>query len=135
VMSDVIKIKRSAADDDNRQDKKKWKEKIHIEEYERCRMKATELRFSGKNWNHKQDSVCGCVVCANELFETEFDSGTGCLILCVHANLANLKHLVDNNQGMQRVEVQYNTGGADLGHPLMMVLMLQARDIVSTLRH
>jgi peptide-methionine (R)-S-oxide reductase len=117
-MSDMIKSKRSAVDNNNRQDKKKWKEKLTPEQYEVCRMKGTELPFTGKYWDCKEDGVYRCVVCGNELFDskTKFDSGTGWPSFWAPARMQNLKFVVDNSHGMQRVEVQCNNCGAHLGH-------------------
>jgi peptide-methionine (R)-S-oxide reductase len=117
-MSDMIKSKRSAVDNNNRQDKKKWKEKLTPEQYEVCRMKGTELPFTGKYWDCKEDGVYRCVVCVNELFDskTKFDSGTGWPSFWAPARMQNLKFVVDNSHGMQRVEVQCNNCGAHLGH-------------------
>jgi peptide methionine sulfoxide reductase MsrB len=66
-MSDVIKSKRGAVDDINGQEEKKREENNYIDKYERFRMKVTEIPFTSKNWNHKQDGVYGCLVSANEL--------------------------------------------------------------------
>jgi peptide-methionine (R)-S-oxide reductase len=122
-MSDMLESKRIAVDNNNnnnnnRQDKKKWKEKLTPEQYEICRMKGTELPFTGKYWNCKEDGFCRCVVCGNELFdsETKFDSGTGWPSFWAPARTQNLKFLVDNSHGMQRVEVQCSNCGAHLGH-------------------
>ncbi len=117
-MSDMIESKRSAVDNNNRQDKKKWKEKLTPEQYEVCRMKGTELPFTGKYWDCKEDGVYRCVVCGNELFDskTKFDSGTGWPSFWAPARMQNLKFVVDNSHGMQRVKVQCNNCGAHLGH-------------------
>ena len=117
-MTDMLESKRSAADDDNMRDNKKWKEKLTPEQYEICRMKGTELPFTGKYWNCKEDGLYLCVVCGNELFDskTKFDSGSGWPSFWAPAKIQNLKFLVDNSYGMQRVEVQCNNCGAHLGH-------------------
>jgi peptide-methionine (R)-S-oxide reductase len=114
----MLESKRSAADDDNMRDNKKWKEKLTPEQYEICRMKGTELPFTGKYWNCKEDGLYLCVVCGNELFDskTKFDSGSGWPSFWAPARIENLKFLVDNSHGMQRVEVQCNKCGAHLGH-------------------
>jgi peptide-methionine (R)-S-oxide reductase len=44
-----------------------------------CRNKGTEMPFSGKYNDCKEQGVYQCVCCGNELFslETKFESGTG----------------------------------------------------------
>ena len=113
-----MESKRVANDYNNRQDKKRWKEKLTREQYEVCRMKRTELPFTGKYWDCKEDGVYRCVVCSNELFDSErkFDSGTGWPSFWAPARMQNLKFSVDSSHGMQRVEVQCNSCGAHLGH-------------------
>jgi peptide methionine sulfoxide reductase MsrB len=95
-MSDVIKSKRGAVDHINRQEEKKRKENNYIGKYDRFRMKVTEIPFTSKNWNHKHDSVYACLVCANELFETKFDSGICWPSSCVNANMPMMKFVLDS---------------------------------------
>jgi peptide-methionine (R)-S-oxide reductase len=102
----------------NRQNKKMWKEKLTPEQYEVCRMKGTDLPFTSKYWDCKEDGVYHCVCCGNELFdsETKFDSGTGWLSFWAPAKMQNLKFVIDNACGMRRMELQCNNCGAHLGH-------------------
>jgi peptide-methionine (R)-S-oxide reductase len=103
----------------NRQDKKKeWKERLTPEQYQVCRMKGTELPFTGKYWDCKEDGVYRCVCCGSELFdsETKFDSGTGWPSFWAPAKMENIKFVLDNSHGMRRMEVQCNNYGAHLGH-------------------
>jgi peptide-methionine (R)-S-oxide reductase len=113
----MIESKRSAVNN-NRQDKKEWKEKLTPEQYQVCRMKGTQLSFTGKYWDCKEDGVYRCVCCGSELFdsETKFDSGTGWPSFWAPAKMQNIKFVVDNSHGMRRVEVQCNNCGAHLGH-------------------
>jgi peptide-methionine (R)-S-oxide reductase len=115
----MIESKRSAVNNNNnRQDKKEWKEKLTPEQYQVCRMKGTELPFTGKYWDCKEDGVYRCVCCGSELFdsETKFDSGTGWPSFWAPTKMQNLKFIVDNSHGMRRMEVQCNNCGAHLGH-------------------
>lgn len=75
ILMNGIRENRSPLND--RQDTKVWKEKLTSEHYEVCRMKGTELSFTGKYWDCKEDSVYRCICCGNELFdsETKFNSG------------------------------------------------------------
>ena len=64
----------------NSQEIEKWKEKkLTQEQYQVCIRKGTELPFSGRYWDCKEDGLYRCVCCGNELFDsdTKFDSGTG----------------------------------------------------------
>jgi peptide-methionine (R)-S-oxide reductase len=112
----MIESRRNA--NNNRQDKKEWKEKLTPEQYQVCRMKGTELPFTGKYWDCKEDGVYRCVCCGSELFdsETKFDSGTGWPSFWAPAKMENIKFIVDNSHGMRRMEVQCNNCGAHLGH-------------------
>jgi len=115
-MSGMIESRRKPIN--NRQNKKMWKEKLTPEQYEVCRMKGTDLPFTSKYWDCKEDGVYHCVCCGNELFdsETKFDSGTGWLSFWAPAKMQNLKFVIDNACGMRRMELQCNNCGAHLGH-------------------
>src|SRR5215207_11292714 len=116
LMSGIRESRRSPLND--RQDKKVWKEKLTPEQYEVCRLKGTELLFTGKYWDCKEDGVYHCICCGNELFdsETKFDSGTGWPSFWAPAKIQNLKFVSDKSYGMRRIEVQCNNCGAHLGH-------------------
>ena len=133
-MSGMIESRRSPIN--NRQDKKMWKEKLTPEQYEVCRMKGTDLPFTSKYWYCKEDGVYRCVCCGNELFdsETSFDSGTGCPSFWAAAKMQNLKFVIDNACGMQRMELQCNTVVHILAMSLKMVPIQPEKDIVSILR-
>jgi peptide-methionine (R)-S-oxide reductase len=115
-MSGMIESRRNPIN--NRQNKKMRKEKLTPEQYEVCRMKGTDLPFTSKYWDCKEDGVYHCVCCGNELFdsETKFDSGTGWLSFWAPAKMQNLKFVIDNACGMRRMELQCNNCGAHLGH-------------------
>ena len=115
-MSGMIGSRRSPIN--NRQNKKMWKEKLTPEQYEVCRMKGTDLPFTSKYWDCKEDGVYRCVCCGNELFdsETSFDSGTGWPSFWTPTKVQNLKFVIDNGYGMRRMELQCNNCGAHLGH-------------------
>jgi len=100
------------------QDLKKLKERLTPEQYDVCIRKGTELPFSGKYWDCKEQGLYCCVCCGNELFdsETKFDSGTGWPSFWAPAKTQNLKLVLDKSYGMTRIEVQCNNCGAHLGH-------------------
>lgn len=116
LMSGIKESRRSVLND--RQDKKVWKEKLTPEQYEVCRLKGTELPFTGKYWDCKEDGVYHCICCGNELFdsETKFDSGTGRPSFWAPAKIQNLKFVLDNSHRMRRMEVQCDNCGVHLGH-------------------
>lgn len=102
----------------NNRDIEKWKEKLTHEQYQVCIRKGTELPFTGKYWDCKEDGLYRCVCCGNELFdsETKFDSGTGWPSFWAPAKTQNVKFVLDKSHGMRRIEVQCNNCGAHLGH-------------------
>jgi len=96
----------------------KWKERLTPEQYQVCIRKGTELPFTGKYWDCKEDGLYHCVCCGNELFdsETKFESGTGWPSFWAPAKMQNLNFVMDKSHGMRRIEVQCNNCGAHLGH-------------------
>ena len=40
-----------------------WRNELTPEEYQICRMKGTELAFTGKYWNSKDYGIYKCVCC------------------------------------------------------------------------
>jgi methionine-R-sulfoxide reductase len=79
---DMREIKGNPTENNNNnisQNMNKWEERLTSEQYEVCIRKGTELPFTGKYWDCKEDGLYRCVCCDNELFDsdTKFDSGTG----------------------------------------------------------
>src|SRR3712207_632932 len=102
----------------NSQDIEKLKERLTQEQYQVCIGKGTELPFTGKYSNCKEDGLYRCVCWGNELFdsETKFDSGTGWPSFWAPVKMQNLKFVLDKSHGMRRIEVQCTNCGAHLGH-------------------
>jgi peptide-methionine (R)-S-oxide reductase len=88
------------------------------QQYEICGMKGTELPFTGKYWDCKEDRIYHCICCGNELVdsETKFNSGTGWPSFWAPATIQNPKFVLDNSHRMRRMEVQCDNFGARLGH-------------------
>ena len=95
-----------------------WKTELTPEQYQVCRMKATEPPFTGNYYNSKQSGVYRCVACGNELFDstTKFDSGTGWPSFYKPVSEENIDNEEDSSYGMRRTEVVCGRCGAHLGH-------------------
>ena len=95
-----------------------WKSELSPEQYQVCRMKATEPPFTGKYYNSKQPGMYRCVACGNELFDsaTKFDSGTGWPSFYKPISEENIEEEEDSSYGMRRTEVMCSGCGAHLGH-------------------
>ncbi len=95
-----------------------WKRELSTEQYQVCRMKATEPPFAGKYYNSKQSGMYRCVACGNELFDsaTKFDSGTGWPSFYKPISEENIEEEEDSSYGMPRTEVMCSRCGAHLGH-------------------
>jgi peptide-methionine (R)-S-oxide reductase len=101
-----------------RQDRKVRKEQFTPEQYELCRMKVTEVPFTGNYCDYKEEDDYYCMVCGNAPFnsKTKFDSGTTWPNFIAPVKLLNLKFLVDHSSRMTRIEVQHNNSGAHLNY-------------------
>ena len=95
-----------------------WKKELSTEQYQVCRMKATEPPFTGKYYNSKQSGMYRCVACGNELFDSaaQFDSGTGWPSFYKPISEENIEEEEDLSYGMPRTEVMCSRCGAHLGH-------------------
>jgi len=95
-----------------------WKRELSPEQYQVCRMKATEPPFTGRYYNLKQSGMYQCVACGNELFDsaTKFDSGTGWPSFYKPISEENIEEEEDSSYGMSRTEVMCSRCGAHLGH-------------------
>lgn len=95
-----------------------WKRQLTPEQYEVCRNKGTEMPFSGKYNDCKEQGVYQCVCCGNDLFssETKFESGTGWPSFWAPIKEGNVKEQSDNSMFMKRTEVLCNRCDAHLGH-------------------
>ena len=95
-----------------------WKRQLTPEQYEVCRNKGTEMPFSGKYNDCKEQGVYQCVCCGNDLFssETKFESGTGWPSFWAPIKEGNMKEQSDNSMFMKRTEVLCNKCDAHLGH-------------------
>jgi peptide-methionine (R)-S-oxide reductase len=95
-----------------------WKKKLTPDQYNVCRLGATESPFSGKYYHHHEVGTYICVACEQELFSstTKFESGSGwpSFYDVLHSSNVTLKD--DFAYGMHRVEVLCSHCGSHLGH-------------------
>jgi len=119
MMRKMRETKRSSAENNNIiQDMDKLEERLTPEQYDVCIRKGTELPFTGKYWDCKEDGLYLCVCCGNALFDsdTKFDSGTGWPSFWAPAKSQSLRFALDKSHWMRRIEAQCNNCGAHLGH-------------------
>jgi len=95
-----------------------WKKRLTPEQYNVCRLGATESPFSGKWYKHNGRGLYVCVACGNILFssDTKFESGTGWPSFYDIAEKGNVELKDDYGFGMHRIEVMCNKCKSHLGH-------------------
>jgi peptide-methionine (R)-S-oxide reductase len=95
-----------------------WKQDLSSDEFDVCRMKATEPPFTGKYTYCKDDGIYRCTCCGNELFSsgTKYDSGSGWPSFWEPIREDSVKYERDSSYGMMRVEVMCAKCDAHLGH-------------------
>ena len=88
------------------------------EQYHVTQEKGTERAFTGKYWDTKTPGTYKCVVCGEELFnsDTKYDSGSGWPSFYQPADKAKVDEHTDRTYGMTRTEVTCHKCGAHLGH-------------------
>ncbi len=87
------------------------------EQFNICRLKATEPPFTGKYVNCKKVGVYHCVCCDTPLFDsnTKYDSGSGWPSFWQAIEGSIIEHH-DTSFGMRRVEIVCSECAAHLGH-------------------
>lgn len=95
-----------------------WMRVLSSEQYQVCRMKATERAFSGKYNDCKEPGTYHCVACGNPLFdsETKFDSGTGWPSFHSPVTQDAVATHDDHSLGVTRIEALCAACDAHLGH-------------------
>ena len=95
-----------------------WATCLTPEEYKILREKGTEMAFTGKYYNHKEDGRYTCAGWDYELFssETKFDSGTGWPSFYQALDKDRIIEKEDNTLGMTRVEILCARCESHLGH-------------------
>jgi|ERR1035438_1880499 peptide-methionine (R)-S-oxide reductase len=98
------------------------KKKLTSEQYNIIKEGGTEVPFSGKYLNHKEEGTYICAVCGTKLFssKSKYDSHTPGLIgwpsFSEVTDSDAVKLVDDNSLGMHRVEVLCKNCGSHLGH-------------------
>ncbi len=95
-----------------------WMRVLSSEQYQVCRMKATERAFSGEYNDCKEPGTYLCVACGNPLFDsdTKFDSGTGWPSFHSPVTQDAVATHDDRSLGVTRSETLCAACGAHLGH-------------------
>ena len=95
-----------------------WATCLTPEEYKILREKGTEMAFTGKYYNHKEDGTYTCAGCDYELFssETKFDSKTGWPSFFQALDKDRVIEKKDNTLGVVRTEILCARCESHLGH-------------------
>ena len=95
-----------------------WMNQLSREQFQICRLKGTELPFTGKYNQTKQQGSYLCVCCGQELFSSEakFDSGTGWPSFFDAVNKECVETEVDSSLGVVRSEILCSRCDSHLGH-------------------
>ena len=88
------------------------------EQFEVTQNAATEVPFSGKYVDHKDNGVYQCICCGTELFSSEhkFDSATGWPSFWLPLAGDKVRTVEDQSRGIVRQEVVCANCDAHLGH-------------------
>lgn len=94
------------------------KKKLTKEEYQVTQKAGTERAFTGRYWDNHRKGIYKCVVCEEDLFDsnTKFDSGTGWPSFYDVLDKGKVKLIEDKSLFMTRTEVLCAICGAHLGH-------------------
>ena len=97
---------------------KEWREILNPDQYNVCRLGATETPGSGKYNKFFEPGHYICAACGSYLFDSDakFDSGTGWPSFFDVHEQDNLLYKRDTSFGMIRTEVLCSACGSHLGH-------------------
>jgi peptide-methionine (R)-S-oxide reductase len=95
-----------------------WKKMLDPEQYNVCRLSATERPFTGKYNDFKGDGIFTCVGCNEDLFDSraKFDSGCGWPSFYEPIGDNAMVEIRDTSHGMVRTEVKCAKCESHLGH-------------------
>lgn len=102
---------------DIKMEKTNLKKQLTPLQYHVTQENGTERPFSGEYWDHFEKGKYHCIVCDEELFESEhkFESGCGWPSFS-DTDKSNIKFIEDKSHGMNRTEVRCSNCDAHLGH-------------------
>ena len=95
-----------------------WRSQLTPEQFRVCRLKETELPFSGSLYYCQDQGLYLCVCCSNKLFSSneKFESGSGWPSFWEPHSNDCVRYETDDSHGMRRVEVLCNNCDSHLGH-------------------
>ena len=99
-------------------DREELRRRLTPEQYHITQESGTEAPFSGKYNAHKDEGMYKCVVCGQELFDSEqkYDSGSGWPSFWAPVDATAVSSHRDTTLGMVREEVRCSACEAHLGH-------------------
>jgi peptide-methionine (R)-S-oxide reductase len=95
-----------------------WKKILPKEVYKSLRKKETEIPFTGKYNNLKEEGIYYCAGCGTPLFhsKTKYDSGTGWPAFYKPMDEHIIEEVLDKSLGIIRTEILCSVCGGHLGH-------------------
>ncbi|MGA8865577.1 MAG: peptide-methionine (R)-S-oxide reductase MsrB [Candidatus Sulfotelmatobacter sp.] len=95
-----------------------WRKQLSENAFDITRLADTEMAFSGKYWNLRDQGIYRCICCDNALFSsrTKFESGTGWPSFWAPIAKENVTEVRDDSLGMARTAVSCTECDAHLGH-------------------
>jgi len=95
-----------------------WREALTSDQFEVCRLKATERAFTGRFWDHHERGTYRCAACRADLFSSEakYDSGSGWPSFWQPVAGDRVAVEEDRSHGMRRTEILCARCGSHLGH-------------------
>ncbi|MBE7928587.1 MULTISPECIES: peptide-methionine (R)-S-oxide reductase MsrB [Pseudomonadaceae] len=95
-----------------------WRAELTEEQFQVCRLGATERPFTGKYNDTLTPGLYHCVCCDAPLFDsaTKFDAGCGWPSYFQPVSESAITNVDDFSHGMHRIEVKCSRCDAHLGH-------------------